>query len=841
MMPTARRYGWARKKLDVMTGSARLRGMNDAAITPYVTAREKACQSFLGNSVIRDLWRDLSDAMDRLIVDLHKASKAKGVTIVAVGGYGRKELLPFSDIDLIVLVEKKVEDPEAIIPWLYPLWNLKLQISHAVYTVEEAVEAAKTDHTIAASMMDMRHVAGDRDLASKLKKSLKKIVGSDMLQFVEAKLSERDTRHTKYGDSRFVLEPHVKDGKGGLRDLHTLQWLVRYCYPIATPKDVVKLGLLRKEDWETFEAAYLFFSTVRAHIHLARGRADERLSFDMQTHIAPLLRFEGEGAQAKAEQFMFKYFDYTREVGALTRALCALLEEEKKRKPSIAIGAQLRHGETIDAFTLEAGRLNFPNVKILKKQPELAITLFAVAQRENLDIHPQALIEIHNALPMLQKELPKDAASAAQFMDILLSPKGPEITLRKMNEAGVLGALIPEFSNIVGQMQYDGYHTYTVDEHTIVAVGNLFAIESGALADELPLSTRIAGELIERRALYMGMLCHDIAKGLGGGHNIKGEAMVVELAQRLGLRRDEAELAAWLVRHHLLLSEIAFKRDLDDPQTIQGLVNIIQSPERLRLLLMITVADIRAVGPKIYNGWKGELLRRVFERCMKAMGVALTTLTASEEEENEHAALLSLYHGTPLVETEVDTFRDITLVTCCMEYRKNAFRMLAGVMALIGASIVSARILRAKDGLLLAEIGIQDVQGAAFTEEERVKQLPKLLRQALEGTLDFEKELKRRGVMRQGRKVKVSAAVYMDDKVSSDATVLEVNAQDRLGLLYDILGALEEQQIQIVTAHIATYGQKAVDVFYIKDAFGLKLDHPAKKAQVVEHVMSVVA
>lgn len=815
--------------------------MNDAAISHYLAVREKACQSFLGNNVIRDLWRDLSDTMDALILSLHKESKAKGVTIVAVGGYGRKELLPFSDIDLIVLIEKKVSDPEAIIPWLYPLWNLKLQISHAVYTVEEAVEAAKQDHTITASMMDMRLVAGDRELATQLKKSLKKVIGSDMLQFVEAKLNERDARHSRYGDSRFVLEPHVKEGKGGLRDLHTLQWLVRYCYPIASPKDVVKLGLLRKEDWQKFEEAYLFFSTVRAHVHLARGRADERLSFDMQTHIAALLDFKGEGAQAKAEQFMFKYFDYTREVGALTRALCALLEEEKKRKPSIAIGAQLRHGETIEGFALEAGRLNFTDTKALKKHPELAITLFAVAQRENLDIHPQALIEIHNALPMLQKNLPHDASSSAQFLDILLSPKGPEITLRKMNEAGVLGALIPEFSNIVGQMQYDGYHTYTVDEHTIVAVGNLFAIESGALKDELPLSTRVAEELIERRALYMGMLCHDIAKGLGGGHNIKGEAMVVELAQRLGLRKDEAELAAWLVRHHLLLSEIAFKRDLDDPQTIDGLVNIIQSPERLRLLLMITVADIRAVGPKIYNGWKGELLRRVYERCMKAMGVTLVTLTASDEEEDEHAALLTLYKGAPIIEIATDTFRDITQVTCCMEYRKNAFRMLTGVMALIGASIVSARILRARDGILLAEIGIQDVQGAAFTEEGRLSQLPKLLHQALDGTLDFAKELQRRGVMRQGRKVKVPAAVYMDDKVSNDATVIEVNAQDRLGLLYDILGALEEQQLQIVTAHIATYGQKAVDVFYIKDAFGLKLEHPAKKSQVIEHVMSVVA
>ncbi|MFZ4124819.1 MAG: [protein-PII] uridylyltransferase [Rickettsiales bacterium] len=814
--------------------------MSDAAIASYLSARAAACQSFLANGDIHALWRALSLAMDGLISTLYATVKSKGVSIIAVGGYGRSELLPYSDVDLMILTDQSVTDAEAIMQWLYPLWNLGLQISHAVYTVEQAVEAAKSDHTICASFMDLRLVVGERQLATSLKRALKDIVGSNMLQFVEAKLTERDTRHEKYGDSRYMLEPHVKEGKGGLRDVHTLQWLVRYCYPVARPKDAVKLGLLSEKDWDIFEAATLFFSRVRAHLHLARGRADDRLSFDMQTHIAQAMGFAGETPQQKAEAFMFRYFDYTREVGALTRALCAILEEEKKRKPSLAIGTQLRHGEVIEGFALETGRLHFRPEQSLADTPSLAIRLFAVGQAEGMDVHPKALIAIHADLPMLQQCLPDDAASAAAFLDILLSPKGPEDTLRKMNEAGVLGALIPEFSGIVGQMQYDGYHTYTVDEHTIVAVGNLFAIESGALKDELPLSTRVAKEVVERRALYMGMLCHDIAKGLGGGHNIKGEAMVVTLAQRLGLRTDEAELAAWLVRHHLLLSEMAFKRDLDDPQTIQALVNIIQSPERLRLLLLVTVADIRAVGPTIYNGWKGELLRRVYERSMQAMGVTLAPLTSADTTQR-HDALVAAFDGTARIDISTDTFRDITLVTCCVAYQKNAFRMLAGVMALMGASIVSAKIRSVKEGVLLAEFGIQDTQAHAFTEAERLERLPQLVAEALSGTLDFAAELPRRSVVRTGRKISVTAAVYMDDNVSNDATILEVNAQDRLGLLYDILGALEAEQLQIITAHIATYGQKAVDVFYIKDAYGLKLDHPAKRAQVIEHVMSVIA
>lgn len=814
--------------------------MSDAAITSYLSARESACQSFLADNDIHALWHALSVAIDKLISALYANVKTKSISVMAVGGYGRSELLPFSDVDVMILSDAPMHDADQAINWLYPLWNLGLQLSHTVYTVEQAVEAARHDHTICASLMDLRLVIGERRLATSLKRALKDIIGSNMLQFVEAKLNERDTRHTKYGDSRFMLEPHVKEGKGGLRDVHTLQWLVRYCYPVARPKDAVKLGLLSEKDWSMFEAAALFFSTVRAHLHLARGRADERLSFDMQIHLAKAMDFAGEAPQQKAEAFMFHYFDYTREVGALTRALCAILEEEKKRKPTLAIGTQLRHGEVIDGFALETGRLHFHPQQSLDDAPSLAIYLFAIAQREGLDVHPKALIAIHTALPMLQQYLPNDAAASAAFLDILLSSKGPEITLRKMNEAGVLGALIPEFMGIVGQMQYDGYHTYTVDEHTIIAVGNLFAIESGALKDELPLSTRVAKEIAHRRALYIGMLCHDIAKGMGGGHNIKGEVMVVALAKRLGLRTDEAELAAWLVRHHLLLSEIAFKRDLDDTQTIQTMVNIIHSPERLRLLLLVTVADIRAVGPKIYNGWKGELLRRVYERCMQAMGVILTPLSSNDTGAH-HERMIAAFDGAPQLDIRTDKFCDITLVSCCVAYQKNAFRLLAGVMALMGASIVSAKIRAVREGVLLAEFGIQDAQNHAFAETDRLQHLPRLVEEALQGALDFAVELPRRSVIRAGRKVSIAAAVYMDDTVSHDATILEVNAQDRLGLLYDILGALEAEQVQIITAHIATYGQKAVDVFYIKDAYGLKLNHPTKKAQVVEHVMSMIA
>jgi [protein-PII] uridylyltransferase len=388
-------------------------------------------------------------------------------------------------------------------------------------------------------------------------------------------------------------------------------------------------------------------------------------------------------------------------------------------------------------------------------------------------------------------------------------------------------------------MQYDGYHTYPVDEHTLVAIGNLAAIEAGKHAEELPLSTRVAAEITQRRALYVGMLCHDIAKGQGGGHANKGEHLVLGIARRLGLREDEAALAAWLVGHHLLLSEMAFKRDLDNPETIARLIGEVQSPERLKLLLLVTVADIRAVGPTIYNGWKGELLRRLYERSMAAMGVAMQSTTSSADLP-EYAALLERYAAAPhqpVMMIATDPFRAITRIAAAMPYARDGLRKLVGVVAMMGASIVSARVMTRRDGVLIAELGIQDVKSQAFAETERLSKLPQLLQQAWEDGLDFAREIPRRRVLETGRQVAIQPAVYLDDQVSSEATVIEVNARDRLGLLYDILGALEAARLQITSAHIATYGQKAVDVFYVKDAYGLKLEHKAKRAAVMEALM----
>lgn len=806
----------------------------------YGAARQQALAAFLAHGRIHSLWRSLTLATDQL---LKAVAEAEGLTLVAVGGYGRRELFPFSDVDVLLLLPEGAEAEQVgqrIGAVLQQLWDMHVPVSHAVRSVAQALADAQTDHTIAASLMDARLISGDRALYLRLKRGLQReVYGHEPRAFVEAKLSERDKRHGKWGDSRFMLEPQVKDGKGGLRDLQTLNWLSRYCYRTRRRSDLVRDDVLSEAEWRHYRDAYRFFATVRAYIHILRGRGEERLTFDLQTDIATRMKFPGNTAQARAEHFMARYFDFARQVGNLTRIFCAILEEENLRVPQAPFAADIR-GLLLPGFTLAHGRIGF--APGMTPTPVATMQLFLEAERYGLDIDPRAHVALSRARMALAAALPHDKEANAIFLDILLSRRHPDQALRRMNELGMLTAILPEFTGITGQMQYDGYHTYTVDEHTLVAVGNLFALESGLWAKEMPLATSVVRDVADRAALYLGMLCHDIAKGMGGGHATKGEALVLAIAARLGLSPAQGELAAWLVGSHLLFSETAFKRDLEDAQTIADFIAVVQSPERLRLLLLITVADIKAVGPAIWNGWKGSLMRNLYQRAMAAMGVA------AQPTENLVWQDMPAYRQWLAEPSSVgigiahDTFNAITEITVCLTNRPHLFRLLAGVMAWMGGSIVSARIRVLPDGAAIAVLGIQDMHGESFAaEEKRLKQLPQLIAQALAGTLDFAAELpRRRRVARAERQVPVEPGVFIDNKVSAQATVIEVNARDRLGLLYDILGAMEACQLQVMSAHIATYGQKAVDVFYVKDAYGIKLDHRTKLAQTHRVLMEAL-
>lgn len=851
-----------------------------AALAAWRAARGQAHAQFLAKRKIGPLWRGLSEAMDTYIAALAQKGETR-FAVVAVGGYGRGQLFPHSDIDVLV-VTKDAEATDAIEHVLYGLWDTQMAVGHAVRSIEEALEAARGDHTIMAAMLDMRFIAGDKALATRLMRRVaRELIGSDPLKFVEAKLNERDRRHDRALDSRLVLEPNVKEGKGGLRDLHTIWWLARYCYDVKRIGQLTRGPIFTEEDAKHYDAALDFLATVRASLHLAYGRAEERLTFDAQLLLAQAYHYRKSGEEA-AKRFMKHYFYHATRVGELTRSFCTLLEEEKKRPPSSRLARWLAVTPKYGRFVREGERLSVESAKAFRDDPLLMVELFATAQERGLDIHPHALKAMRLSLGRLTKKHRTSERAAAAFFQILLSEHVPHITLRRMSEAGLLARLIPEFAGIEGQMQYDRYHTYTVDEHTLKAIEALQAVERGELQDELPISTAIASQVQSRRALYMAMLTHDIGKGAGSQAE-RGEALSAEIARRMQMSEGEIKTVAWLVRHHLLMSEVAFKRDLDDPKTIEDFVAAVQSPERLRLLLLITVADIRAVGPHIWNGWKGALLRDLYHRALARMGGAEAPVdvtgaklklaqhlrlnhsgwtqasidtfvgmiappafwSRSAAEQEAMAMLYKRYQASrePALAVTEDTFRAITDLTLCLRNHALLLQQVAGVAALMGASIVSAKLIAAHDDTTWVKLGLQDVTGAAFDAGKAMREFPKLYHKVQSGALELQPELERT----RPNKARVQQAAFVepprvliDNALSATHTVIEVNGTDRIGFLHDIAAALVESGLVIATAHVATYGTRAVDVFYVKDAYGHRVVHPGRREKVVQAVLSAI-
>ncbi len=571
-------------------GRAEIRRRFDADGTAARAVRE---HSFL----IDQLIRALHDLVTETIYPMANPTAGEKMAIVAVGGYGRGELAPFSDVDLLFLLPyKQTPHTEQVIEsLLYLLWDLGLKVGQATRSVTECLRYAKADLTIRTALLEARYIWGEQALFTELKTRFEsEIVRGTAAQFVEAKLAERDARHVRVGDSRYQLEPNVKEGKGGLRDLHTLFWIAKYIYRIDDVAKLVELGVLSAEESTRFERAQSFLWTVRCHLHYLAERAEERLTFDMQTEIGARMGYTDHAGSRGVERFMKHYFLVAKDVGDLTRIFCAILEIDQKGKRRLA---WLRWGQTrraLGGFGVDGDRLTIPSEDFFAKDPIALLRLFHVAQEHDLDIHPRALRAVTQSLRLIDARLREDPEANRLFLEILTSKKNPEIALRRMNEAGVFGKFIPDFGRVVAQMQYDMYHVYTVDEHTLFAIGILHQIETGQLKEELPVASAIMPTIISRRALYLATLLHDIAKGRGGDHSQLGEKIALKLGPRLGLSDEETETVAWLVRWHLLMSSAAFKLDISDPQTIQNFVDRVQSPERLKLLLVLTAADIRA-------------------------------------------------------------------------------------------------------------------------------------------------------------------------------------------------------------------------------------------------------
>jgi [protein-PII] uridylyltransferase len=663
-----------------------------------------------------------------------------------------------------------------------------------------------------------------------------------------------------------------------------LWWLSRYVYPISTLKDLVKMRLLTVEEYRSFDHARHFLWNVRAWLHYLSDRAEERLSFDKQHAVAEKMGFENPSMNRAIERFMRRYFVAVRTVGSTTRIFCALLEEEKKRKPRYpTVWSWGASSWGISPFRLDGERLSLRNENGFEQDPVLMLELFRLAQDNGLDIHPRALRSIGQNLPLIDDHLRHDSRACSVFLDILLSKKTPEMALCRMSEAGILGRFIPEFGRVVGQTQFNMYHVYTVDEHTLVAIGLLNALELGHMQQEAPLASDLFKRIKMRRVLFLALFCHDIAKGQGGDHSHLGEKVVSKLAKRLGFSRTETQVAAWLVRQHLLFSNTAFKRDLNDPKTISDFVEEVQTPERMRLLLILTVADIRAVGPAVWNEWKASLLRDLYTRAEHLMGAGSNQLRRHEEQHfseqlkaalpgwsadeihdylqqtgasflagldvAHHAAVARMLrqakHSSEalLTHTQHDVVRQITEIIICTPDQHGLFSKITGAMALGGANIINAKIFTLKDGMAVEIFQVQDASGAVFDRADRLARLSVYLEQALSAQLDLSEALSRRAAQYASTRrgvIQVEGQVFVDNTASNLHTVIELTGRDRTGFLYDVTQAIARLGLSIVTAHIATFGTQVSDVFYVKDAFGMKITHEAKQKQVRDELLAAI-
>ncbi len=817
-------------------------------------------------------------------------SRSERMAISAVGGYGRGMLAPGSDTDILFLLPYKQTAwgesvTEAI---LYMLWDLGLKVGHATRSVEECLRQARADFTIRTSILEARFLVGDRPLFDDLEKRFdKEVVEGTAAEFVAAKMAEREDRLRRAGQSRYRVEPNVKDGKGGLRDLHTLFWIAKYVYRVQTTSQLVAKEVFSREEARLFTRCEDFLWSVRCHLHFLTGRGEDRLSFDLQREMARRLGYTEHPGQRDVERFMKHYFLVAKDVGDLTALLSAALEaRHDKQVPGLrGLVQRLRPGSRRTVlkdspdFVLDNNRLNVIDQEVFQRDPVNLLRMFHIADKRNLALHPDAMRLAARSLSLIDARLRESPEANRLFLDVLSSKNAPETVLRRMNEAGVLGRFVPEFGKVVAMMQFNMYHHYTVDEHLLRCIGILSEIERGD-NPETELAHELMGTLKNRTLLYVALLLHDIAKGRPEDHSIAGARIARRLCPRLGLTAAETETVAWLVEEHLVMSTVAQSRDLSDRKTIEKFAAVVQSLERLKLLTILTVADIRAVGPGTWNGWKAELIRTLyyetepvltggFSEVDRAKRVAASQHQLRHALEGEWPAQkLDTYmerHYPPYwLRTDLDTRlrharfiaaaeeasktiatqatlepeRGVTTLTVLAPDHPKLLSVIAGACAMAGANIVDAHISTTTNGFALDTIAIRRTFEQDEDEERRAHKVCEAVEQALAGQVRLPEMIARK--LPKGRKTfSVEPEVTVNNAWSNRHTVVEVTGLDRPGLLFELTTRLSKLNLNIASAHIATFGERAVDVFYVTDLMGAKITAAARQSAIRRALVAV--
>ena len=793
-------------------------------------------------------------------------------SIIAVGGYGRGELAPCSDLDLLFLLPNNLKineskHAEEVVQFiLYILWDLGYSVGHSTRTIDDCIEKSKLDLTISTALLEKRFIVGNEDVFSLLNDKFTLFIkNTKTLKFVEAKLVESELRHKRFGGSRYVVEPNVKDGKGGLRDLHTLIWISKFAYKVDSVSKLINMGALSKKEAASFAESQRFLLSVRCHLHYRAFREDDRLAMDAQLDLAKTMNFKNTITQKDVERFMKRYFLATKTVGSLTRIFCAAIETEFD-KPLRLSFLSFKKKEDVYPFDIELGRLFVKNKEVLSENPVNIIKLFNISHNKNIDIHPKTLRYLTSLQRLINYEVRNDFDANKMFLDILTSDKDSTRTLRLMNESNILGKFIPEFQKIVGLMQFDMYHSYTVDEHTIFTISNLYSLKNGEFKNFAPLASKVILEISTKKCLFVAMLLHDIAKGRKGDHSENGSLIASVVCPRLGLSKEETKTVEWLILYHLLMSKTAFRYELGDARVIKSFVDKVKSVERLKLLLVLTVADIKGVGPEIWNDWKGSLITELYSKSFDMLQkdnvneliktpkksfenfLVENGLTNSDAKQycsyyydnyweifklsriiNHYEIFRNMYKDSKKFKVHLfdeSKLKATELLVIAPDHH-GLFSLISGLVSASGYDVVNAKIITRSDGYALDTFFIQNKNRQPIIEEHSKKKLLKVISQGLEGNFNVEKALNKRWeeIPARFRAIKAPTRVIIDNNMSDEYSILEIKCKNAPGVLYRITKVITSLGLQINTANVSTYGDRVVDIFYIKDAFGLKIDN----------------
>ncbi|MDO5659090.1 MAG: [protein-PII] uridylyltransferase [Paracoccus sp. (in: a-proteobacteria)] len=843
----------------------------------------------------RETVRAIASLTDAIVSTVHHVAvnhlhpianptEAEQLAVLAVGGYGRAEMAPQSDIDLLFLAPYKITAwAESVVEsMLYMLWDLRLKVGHSTRSVDDCLRLGASDLTIRTSLLEHRHVAGQAALSEVLRERLwSELFENSIPDFIEAKLAERDARHKKQGGQRYVLEPNVKEGKGGLRDLQTLYWIAKYIHRVDRAVELVDLGFFSREEHRNFWQAEDFLWAVRCHLHLIANRPVDVLSFDMQIEVARRMGYDDRPGRRGVELFMQEYFRHATRVGDLTRVFLTALEGRHVFRQPLLDRIFRRRRRLRTGFVEDNGRLAFADPDTALQTPLNILRLFEEALRTGILIHPEAMRQVSGNLHLIDDAMRANPEAVRIFLDLLLKHGNPERSLRRMNELDVLAAFIPEFEPIVAMMQFNVYHQFTVDEHTIQCIVALSEIEQGHEIEDLPIASRIMSGDINRRVIYLAVLCHDIGKGRPEDHSILGARLSRRITTRLGFTPEEVETVEWLVRNHLLMSDVAQKRDISDPRTVRDFAKAVKSRRRLDLLLVLTVCDIRGVGPGVWNNWKAMLLRKLYDETLAVLEGGMEELNR-ENRKNEarralrhlliaqgwdakalraetarhydsywqglpletHAVFARMLHGIGEDEIRIDLHpdpdRDATRVAFVLADHPGIFARLAGALALVGANVVDARTYTSKDGFATAVFWVQNREGHPYPADH-LPRLTRMIDRTLKGDVVARDALADRDQLKKReRAFKFPTHITFDNEGSDIYTIIEVDTRDRPGLLYDLARTLSANHIQISSAVIATFGAQVVDSFYVKDMFGLKLTGDAKRESLEKKLRQAI-